>query len=124
MASTRRILIWIVLSLALAALAVVSFVVLPRFIKGHPPEIAGAVLKLDSDARKQVAIPDVTITVANDLTGHIYRSDASGAFRLALPQHVRFGDFVTLHLRHSDYEPLDLTQPVADKLYIEIGRTS
>lgn len=114
----RRLTIWIALSAALAALAVVSFVTLPRSIKGQPPTIHGAVLSQDADPKKQLPIPSVAISVANDLPGSIHQSDASGAFNLTLPQHVRPGDFVTLRFRHPDYRPLDLTQAVADKLYI------
>lgn len=118
MARKRRITVWIILSAALAALAVLSFVVLPRSIRGRPPVIQGAVLKQDADARKQLPIPDVAISVANDPTGGIYRANTSGAFSLTLPQHVRPGDFVTLRFRHPEYQPLDITQAATDKLYV------
>src|SRR5579884_1148093 len=118
MALRRRLIIWIALSAALAAWATVALVILPRSIKGEPFTIKGAVLSEDADPRKQLAIAGVIISLADDVPGALHRSDSSGAFSLTLPRHLRPGDFITLHFRHPDYQPVDLIQPLEDKLYI------
>ena len=83
-----------------------------------PISLRGAVVKQDSDARRQSPITDVEVTVADGLEVAPVKSDFSGYFKLTLPRRILTGHPITLRFRHPDYEPLDLKETVSDKLYV------
>jgi hypothetical protein len=83
-----------------------------------PVTFRGAVIREDADPRKQSPIPGVDITaILGELSAHT-RSDASGSFSLKLRPGIKLGEFVTLRLRHSDYQPLELRERMNDGLCI------
>lgn len=84
----------------------------------HPLTIAGAVTVQSPDFRKELPIANVEITVGDGLAIAPAKSNSSGFFALRLLKRVRRGDPITLSLRHPGYEPLDLRDVAADKLYI------
>ena len=94
----------------------VLLVELPRF--GRERSIAGAVLTADADPRKQLPVPNVEITAEAGGVTAWTRSDSSGFFRAKWRSGIWRGEQVTLRFRHPDYQPLEITQPLSDELYI------
>ena len=80
--------------------------------------LAGAVLSANPDPRKQLPVPNVEITADAGGTAARAKSDASGFFRLSWRARVWQGEKVTLRFRHPDYQPLEITQPLSQQLYI------
>src|SRR4051812_5710021 len=78
----------------------------------------GAVLVANVDPRKQLPVPNVEITAEAGGRAARAKSDSTGFFRLMLPSLVRPGEKVTLRFRHAEYQPLEITQPLGDQLYI------
>jgi hypothetical protein len=99
-----------VLLLAILIVAVIHY--------AKPISIRGAVVKQDSDARRQSPITDVEVTLADGLAVAPVKSDFSGYFKLTLSRRILTGHPITLRFRHPDYEPLDLKETVSDKLYV------
>lgn len=89
---------------------------LPRFRPGR--SLAGAVLTADADPRKQLPVPNVEITAEVGRTVARTTSGSSGFFRLNWPSRIWPGEQVTLRFRHPDYQPLEVTQPLSDRIYI------
>jgi hypothetical protein len=80
--------------------------------KTHWSIIQGAVIRRDSDARKEEPLAGVSITASHGNTKVVTKSDASGYFRISFPDTVLPGERVTLVFRDADYGPLDLTIPI------------
>ncbi len=98
-------------------LAVTIFVVFRS--RGHRPiSLLGTVLRQDSDPRKQLPIADVSVTATDGFTAGPMQSNSVGFFNLELRPSIKAGHTVTLHFRHPDYKPLDMTQTVGDGIYI------
>jgi hypothetical protein len=115
MASGRKITSWVVATVIVAG-AIAMIVVAVR--KARPITLRGAVLSQDADPQKQLPIGDVQITGTNGRAVATGKSDPSGFFSLTLPKELRRRQSVKLQLRHPDYQPLDLDEYVANKLYI------
>ena len=94
----------------------VLIVELPRF--GRERSLAGAVLTANADPRKQLPVPNVEITAEAGGTTARAKSDSSGFFRVNWRSGIWRGEQVTLRFRHPDYQPLEITQPLTDQLYI------
>ncbi|HET6176699.1 MAG TPA: carboxypeptidase-like regulatory domain-containing protein [Candidatus Sulfotelmatobacter sp.] len=105
--------LWIVLA---GVLATAGFFVY-RYER-RPLTITGAVTIEDADFRKQLPIADAEVFVDNGLAAAPVRSNSSGFFSLRLFKKVRRGQPITLRFRHPGYQPLDLKDTAADKLYI------
>ena len=80
--------------------------------------LKGAIIRKDSDPRKEMPIADVVVTANRLMAASESRSDASGFFSLALQRRVRHGEPITLHFRHPDYKPLDVKDYAGDQLYV------
>ena len=80
--------------------------------------LAGSVLIANVDPRKQLPVPNAEITAENGGTVVRGKSDASGYFRLNWPARIWPGEEVTLRFRHADYQPLEITEPLSNRLYI------
>lgn len=116
MTSSRKIEIW---SAGVAAVMLtIAAVLLVHWHRQSLITLQGAVMVQDADPRKELPIANVEVSVEDRLAKGTARSDASGFFRIALPQGVRRGDRAKLHFRHSGYRNLDLDDFVGDKLYI------
>jgi hypothetical protein len=108
--------------LALIAAAVTVAIALAVIALRHrikPVEIrtlVGCIVRNDPDPRKQVAIAGVEIT--SDIAQAATRSEPSGLFELHLPAGIEVGRFITLHLRHPDYQPLDLEEIASGDLFV------
>jgi hypothetical protein len=111
--------------LAAAALAVLAVIIAKLPISGWsrpnviaPLTIRGAVVEQDSDPTKQLPIPDVEVTVADDAAVPGASSDGSGFFSLPLPQNVVAGAPIVLKFRSPGYKPLDLSVTASDQIYV------
>jgi hypothetical protein len=115
--------------------------------KRKPVLLRGAVIREDSDPRKELPISDVVVSAGNDeiapdsksdtsdfltrtlpkgirdlanfrFTIAATKSDSTGFFSFHLPKELRRGQPVKLRFRHPEYQPLDLNEFIGDKLYI------
>jgi len=111
----RKTAIW---AFAIATVAGVLAAVLVAVRKAQPITIRGAVLSADADPQKQLPIADVQVTGTDGPAVSRSKSDSSGFFSLTLRRGLRRRQPVTLQFRHPDYQPLNLNEYVADKLYI------
>jgi hypothetical protein len=80
--------------------------------------LQGAVVRKDANPQKQLPIANVQVTGIMGSTMVTAISDASGLFTLTLPRGFRHRQSVILQFRDAGYQPLDLNEYVADKLYI------
>jgi len=116
MAKEAKIGIWIAsVAILLAILTILPFFYLPH---RKPVRLKGAVIVRDADTRERLPIADVQVAVSGEATIAAAKSDSSGLFTIQLPASVRRGREITLQFRHREYQPLDLHEFVADKLYI------
>jgi hypothetical protein len=83
-----------------------------------PISLKGAVVKQDDDPMKESPITDVEISDASGLAVSGGKSNFTGFFAIPLRRGVGTNQSITLKFRHPDYQPLDLTQPVDDKLSV------
>jgi hypothetical protein len=111
----RKVAIWAVVIAALGGTAVTV-----RLLHHNTKSISlkGAVIRQDSDTKKELPIADVTITADGGLSGADAKSDSSGFFSLTLLPGVVPGELVTLRFRHPDYQPLDVERGAGDELYV------
>jgi hypothetical protein len=89
---------------------------LPRIVRER--SLAGAVLLANADPRKQLPVTNVEITAEVGETAARAKSDSSGFFRLSWRARIWQGEEITLRFRHPDYQPLEITQPLSNRLYI------
>jgi hypothetical protein len=91
-----------------------------RLYKRHrqPFVVTGAVIKLDADPRKQSPIANVVVSAPGGYAPKPTNSGFSGGFVLPLRQGVRIGHTIQLTFRHPDFEPLDLTETLSNKLLV------
>jgi hypothetical protein len=116
MSGRRRIRWWMAIPVTcLVAAAVVTAVWLHR---AKHIVIRGAVIKQDTDPKKQSPIANVQISVVGASIPIATKSDFSGYFRLRLPPDVRPGQSITLQFRDPEYQPIDRRIIVDDKLYV------
>lgn len=118
----RKILGWVIAGTAVAATAAILVLRLHHW-NPRAMTIQGAVIRRDTDTRKQLPISDALVTASDGETSATTESDASGYFKLTLPGVVWLGRTVNLNFQHVDYEPLDLQfraslRPAGRELYI------
>jgi hypothetical protein len=116
MSGRRRVMIPAGLLIILCALA--AALLFLRFYSRKPISLKGAVIRQDSDARKELPIADVAITALTRFGTLSVTSDASGFFAIPLPRLVLRGQAITLSFRDHGYRELVLHEFVGDKLYI------
>ena len=89
-----------------------------HYIVRRPINIRGAAIKQSDDPTQESPITDVEVSVADGLATESSKSNFAGFFSIRLLPGVGRNQPVTLRFRHPDYQPLDLTEPVGDRLYI------
>jgi len=99
--------IWIAVAVAGAVTAALVAVGVHEWLP-HWSIIRGAVIRYDTDARKESPIADAQISADYGNSHLTAQSDASGYFRLAFPGAALPGEPVKLSFRHPDYKPLDI----------------
>jgi hypothetical protein len=70
--------------------------------------IQGAVIRKDTDVRKELPISDALVTASDGEATATAESDSSGYFKIVLPRVVWPGRNINLNFQHAEYEPLDL----------------
>lgn len=103
----RRTTIWVTVAVA-SAVAATLLVFGFRHWRPHWSVVQGAVIRRDTDSRKESPIDGVQISAEYGSSRLTTQSDASGYFRIAFPGAVLPGQAVKLSFRHPDYTPLDL----------------
>jgi len=101
--------------LGLGALAAISGYV---YLHRRPVTLRGAVLRQDRDPNRQVPLANVQIAAINNLGTSSATSDSSGYFTLTLPKGLRRRQPLKLQFRRKDYQPLDMSDFVSDKIYL------
>jgi hypothetical protein len=103
----RKILLWVIAGTAVAATAAILVLWLHHW-NPRAMTIQGAVIRSDTDVRKQLPISNALVTASDGEHSATAESDASGYFKLALPRIVGPARTVNLNFQHVDYKPLDL----------------
>jgi hypothetical protein len=80
-----------------------------RLSRPKPVSVEGAVLREDTDPRKQVPIDGVSVSVTGGMSIADTKSDASGLFHVTLRPGIIPGQTLNLRFSHVDYKPLELT---------------
>jgi len=107
----------------IAVAAVVAILVTARAIHAwrsstRPVDLIGAVLREDSDPRKQSPIANAKVTAVGGSTDEIAKSDSSGFFKVTVHPGLLPGRPLTLKVEHAEYRPLEITAAVKDFLYV------
>ena len=106
----------IVTAIGLATVIAITIVKLGVFRLDR--SLAGAVLMANADPKKQLPLPNVEISAeAGGITMRT-KSDASGVFLIKWRPAIWPGEQVTLRFRHPNHEPLEITRPLNEQLYI------
>ena len=111
----KQILVWGIVIAAVAAIAAVLAVQMHHWRPGRLI-IRGAVIRNDSDTRKQLPIAAATVTASDGVTSVATTSDSSGYYKLTLPGVAWPGRTINLTFRHAGYQPLDLQLEVSLRL--------
>lgn len=80
--------------------------------------VQGAVIKKDSDVRKESPLVNVEVSVEGASIPIVARSNFLGFFKLTLPFSARPGQTVELHFRHPDYKTIDVPEVIGARLYV------
>src|SRR5206468_8134075 len=115
MSGKEKVAIW---AIVIAALGGTLATMLLRHRSERSVSLKGAVIKKDTDTKKELPIAQVQIMAAIGDSVNNCKSDSSGFFQLNLAPGVEPGTSVTLQFRHPDYLPLDLNELTGDKLYV------
>jgi hypothetical protein len=107
----RRTTVWILIVAAAVAVTLILVFSL-RHWRPRWSIVQGAVVRLDTDARKQSPIADVTVTASDGNLTVRTQSDATGYFKITFPGTVLPGTPVKLSFRHPNYNALDLVVPI------------
>lgn len=88
-------------------------------VKRQTIRLTGAVITQNTDPRKQLPVAGAVVTAADGSEVTNTKSDATGLFNILLHRQLLRGQrTVELHFRHAEYEPLDLTVPVSNKITV------
>jgi hypothetical protein len=99
-------------------------IILFAISRPHPPPppkpvtITGAVLRQDSDPRKQQPVANAEISVIGGSDTAYGKSDASGLFRVTLRPGITPGETVTVKVESPDYKPFTVTEIPRDQLWV------
>jgi hypothetical protein len=119
MTGNRKIVISILAIVGLAAVVAAGVFGIHVYRRLRQPfVVTGAIIKMDSDPRKQSPIANVVVSSLDGSAPHSVESGFSGGFNLPLRLGVRKGHTVHLAFRSPDFEPLDLTEVLSDKLLV------
>jgi hypothetical protein len=105
----KRIALWIIIPAAAVAVLIGLGVLHWR---PHWSIIQGAVIRSDTDTRKQSPIAGVAITASHGDVKLSTESDASGYFKIAFPGTVLPGSTVVLDFQQKDFKPLELQDTI------------
>ncbi len=103
--------VWIAIA-ALGLAGTTILVLTLRHFRARWSVIQGAVVRRDTDPRKESPIPDTQITARYGDSTQSTHSDAAGYFRIVFPRPVLPGQTVTLSFNSPNYDPLDLQETI------------
>jgi hypothetical protein len=110
---------WIAAGAVVVVIAAILMFVYLRYIRHQKPiVIQGAIIVEDADTRERLPIAGVEITGLTNVVVAAGKSDPSGFFTIGLPKSLRRGQALTLQFRQPGYRPVDLVEPISDKLYV------
>jgi hypothetical protein len=95
-----------------------GFVLFAHWQRHRLRTLQGAVVMLDSDARKEIPISGVDISATIGKTTESAKSDSSGFFLINVPPGTRRGEPMMLDLQRPDFRPVALHEYVGDQLYV------
>jgi hypothetical protein len=108
--ASRKTRTWIAIAAGGAAIALLVFAV--RHWRPRWSIIQGAVIRRDSDPRKESPIPGALVAASYGDSSVTTHADASGYFRIVFPQTVLPGQTVNLSFTNPGYSPLDLQDTI------------
>ncbi len=117
MSSKRKLANWI-LPLAILVFAFAAARLLHLRNRLPAVSVQGAVIREDTDLKKQFPIADVEISVATAFGSSDCSSDASGFFWLTLPPGIPPRQPLTLVLRRAGYQLLQVSAVAGEKSYV------
>lgn len=100
-------LVWTIVAIAVIA-AVGAFVLHTLRLRPAFTAIQGAVIRRNTDPRRQLPIPGVVITAIHDAKTFTAQSDSSGYFKIDFGDVLWPGQAVNLNFSQPDYRPLTL----------------
>src|SRR5713101_5401172 len=100
MTRKRKTITWIVIAVIVAGAAAIAVRTWLRRSPIKPVSLAGAVLRQDSDPKKQSPIANTQVSVTGGESSGSTKSDTSGLFNLTLRQGVERGEPITLRFEH------------------------
>jgi hypothetical protein len=118
MTRTRKIAIWVIAIVVLGGLLPVARIAVRKYRKMRAVTLSGAVLKDDSDPRKQSPIANVEITSPDGLLVKDGKSDFSGSFKLSFVAGTKYGQPIRLLFRHPDFQPKVWKEVLAKNLEV------
>jgi hypothetical protein len=118
MTARRKIILWTVVIALGAGSAAVVLGVRSYERRKRPAYLRGAIIRQNTDTRKQSPVDNVEITASEGSAMATTKSDFAGGFALRLPAGMAIGDPIKLSFRQPDYQPLDLQEHAADTLYV------
>ena len=107
----KRLIVWAVVLSAVGA--VIAFLVI-RSHRWRPRTITiqGAVIRRDTDPRRQLPISNVSITASDGIASVGAQSDASGFFNFNFKENFWPGQTVKLTFRNPQYKVFEMTMPL------------
>jgi hypothetical protein len=102
----------------LAGTLVAGRIAYRHYRRSLPITLSGAAIRQDNDAWKQSPVANAEISSPDGLLVRDAKSDFSGSFKLTMRPGVKMGRPIRLALRHPDFQPLDVTETLSDKLYV------
>ncbi len=106
----RKTAVWIAIAAVGAAAVLLVFGI--RHWRPRWAVVQGAVIRRDTDVRKQSPIAGVLVTASYGDSSLNTHSDAAGYFRIVFPGTVLPGQTVKLNFANPDYKPLDLQETI------------
>lgn len=104
----RRTVVLLALVVFAGAAAAALLYLRAHHLRSQSVLIHGAVIRRDTDSRKELPIEGVAVTAADGTAQATARSDANGYFSLSFPHILWPGRVVDLSFEHAGYEPLHL----------------
>jgi hypothetical protein len=118
MTGTRKIVILVIVIVGLGGILAAGRIAFRHYRRIRPITFSGAVLRQDNDPRKQSPVANVEVSALDGMITRDAKSDFSGSFKLVLRPGAKIGQPIRLAFRHPDFQPLDLTETLNDKLYV------
>lgn len=119
---TRGQKVLLAVGIAVIVAAAISVVVVrkrgPRAPSFKPVPVEGAVMRRDTDPRKQTPLAGVSIIVTGGSSTVKTQSDASGFFKTELKPGILPGQAVTVRFTQPDYHPLETTVAPLNQLVV------